>query len=111
MIIAFLSAFVLGILPFSGPETIWPGLWILATLLYFLLPRILQRLRAPVYRRRRARWFLAAELVTDMVWGLIYAAKPGFFSVGVGLVYGLPGWAVILACAAWCAVRNTHRAA
>lgn len=75
---------------------LWLVGWLACAWVYFivlLLPRIN---RSRVGIKNVLFWFLAAEFVTDLTWALIYYDNTGYLNYGVGAVYGLILWPVVL---------------
>lgn len=81
----------------AGGGLPWLAGWLLCAAAYFAV--LWRGAKGATGKKNMLFWFLAAEVLTDMVWTLIYCGNPGFLSAGVGLVYGLGLWLVVLVAA------------
>lgn len=92
---------------------IWLLFWVLCTVLYYGIAVLVQRQnRTRAGLKTVVAWYLAAEFVNSLGWGLYcYLLQPvsGQFS-GLRLICGLPVWAVLLLAALILTTRQNRRA-
>lgn len=78
----------------SGGAGLWFTGWLVCVTAFFVI--------LPMNKANRGSeknvlfWFLVAEVSTDLAWAVYYYINPGAINYGVGLVYGLIPWLIIL---------------
>lgn len=83
----------------------WLAGWLLCAVAYFAV--LWRGAKTRAGKKNMLFWFFFAEVCTDMAWAFVYCRYPAFLSFGVGLVYGLGLWPlVLLAAGAVAAVQN-----
>lgn len=97
---------ILSLGQFRGAE-LWLVGWVLCAAVYFGALLIGKRRRRKGAVKNVIFWFLAAEVLTDLIWALVYYREPGYIHYGVAGVYGLLFWPVtLLAAAVIAALQN-----
>lgn len=92
---------------------LWLLFWLLCAVAYAILVLVQRQNRTRAGLKTAVVWYLAAEFVNSMGWGLYcYLLRPasGEFS-GLRLICGLPVWAVLLFAALVLTTRQNRRAA
>lgn len=86
---------------------LWLVGWVLCAAAYFGALLIGKRRRKKGAVKNVIFWFLAAEVLTDLIWALVYCREPVYLHYGIAGVYGLLLWPVtLLAAAIVAAVQN-----
>ena len=73
---------------------LWLGGWFVCAIIYFLILLFNKANRQNV--KNILFWFMVAELLTDLVWILLYYNNSEYVNYGIGAVYGLLLWPVAL---------------
>ena len=99
----------------SWPSDIdlWLLFWLLCAVVYAILVLVQRQNRTRAGLETAVVWYLAAEFVNSLGWGLYcYLLRPasGEFS-GLRLICGLPVWAVLLFAALVLTTRQNRREA
>lgn len=92
---------------------LWLLFWILCAVAYAILVLVQRQNRTRAGLKTAVIWYLAAEFVNSLGWGLYcYLLRPasGVFS-GLRLICGLPVWAVLLFAALDLTTRQNRRTA
>lgn len=92
---------------------LWLLFWVLCAVAYAILVLVQRQNRTRAGLKTAIVWYLAAEFVNSLGWGLYcYLLRPasGEFS-GLRLICGLPVWAVLLFAALVLTTRQNRRAA
>lgn len=79
----------------NGAE-IWLFAWFCCALGYFGLALLAKQHRTLTGIKNLAFWFLAAAILTDLVWALLYYDHVNYVNRGIGAVYGFLLWPLAL---------------
>lgn len=88
---------------------LWLVGWAICVVAYFAILLPLK------HNRKGAKnvffWFLLAEVITDFCWALVYYNNSVYINYGIGAVYGLILWPVVLFTAGTIATIQNKKAA
>lgn len=92
----------------NGGAGVWFAGWLVCVTAYFvILPMNKVNQRSG---KNLLFWFLVAEVSTDLAWAVYYYINPGAIHYGVGLVYGLVPWLIVLSIAGVIATIQNKKA-
>lgn len=83
-------------LTFVHGAELWLLFWGICVIIYFVIGLLIKQNRTKKGIKNMLIGLLIAEVITDLIWAIIYYHNGTYINYGIGAVYGLLLWIPIL---------------